>query len=801
MFTNYLKTALRNLLREKGSSILNIAGLTLGITCSLLLFLMIRHLATFDNFHTNRDRIYRVVSQMDGNEGRFYTSGVQPALPNAFREDFPEAEQVTFMSYRSDALVKVPQKNGELKKFHEEAGVVFAEPNFFAIFDRALLSGDPATGLDEPNEAIISKSLAKKYFAREDVTGEIVKHDTVEYTITAVMEDAPDNTDLPFSLMLSMSTIRKDREAAGWNGIWSDEQCYILIKKDESHQKIEARMPGFVEKYLGKENYNHQTFVLQPLSELHFDERYSNYSYNTTSREMLIALAVIAVFLIVTACINFINLATAEAVKRSREVGIRKALGSTRGQLTVQFLGETTLVSVFAMLLALAMTQMALSVINPFLDLPLALEFGSDGSLWLFVIGVTVLVSVLSGLYPSLVLSGFKPAMALKTQSGSKSASGFNMRRSLVVVQFVISQFFIMGTIVLLSQMKYFQSQELGFRKDAVLLLPVPERESPESDGVSKMRTLREELGRLTGVETVSLSSTPPSSGSVSSTGFYFEGEEESQRKDTQVKQVDGNYLSLYGIGLIAGNDLQDYDTARGFIVNEEFVRISGLPVSEIIGKNIHLWNRKLPIIGVVRNFHTVSLRQRIEPTVLMNNIGGYRTISLRVNERDMQSLVAGIRGKWEAAYPEHIFEYKFLDENIREFYEGEQKMSIMLTVFTSMAIFIGCLGLFGLATFMTNQRTKEIGVRKALGASVESIILLFSREYVRLILIGFLLSAPAVWFIMNEWLENFAYKISIGPMVFIAGLLVTLIIATVTVGYRSFKAAIVNPIKSLRYE
>jgi len=315
------------------------------------------------------------------------------------------------------------------------------------------------------------------------------------------------------------------------------------------------------------------------------------------------------------------------------------------------------------------------------------------------------------------------------------------------------------------------------------------------------MRTLREELGTLSGVEMVSLSSTPPSSGSVSSTGFYFEGEEESQRKGTQVKQVDGNYLSLYGIRLIAGNDLQDYDTARGFIVNEEFVRISGVPISEIIGKNIHLWNRKLPIIGVVKNFHTVSLRQRIEPTVLMNNIDGYRTISLRFNERDIQPLVASIREKWEAAYPEHIFEYKFLDENIREFYEGEQKMSIMLTVFTSMAIFIGCLGLFGLATFMTNQKTKEIGVRKALGASVESIILLFSREYVKLILIGFMLSAPAVWFIMNKWLEDFAYKISIGPMVFVAGLLVTLVIATVTVGYRSFKAAIVNPIQSLRYE
>jgi ABC-type antimicrobial peptide transport system permease subunit len=392
--------------------------------------------------------------------------------------------------------------------------------------------------------------------------------------------------------------------------------------------------------------------------------------------------------------------------------------------------------------------------------------------------------------------------MALKNQTGVRSSSGFNLRRSLVVVQFVISQFFIMGTIVLLSQMDYFQSQELGFRKEAVLMVPIPERESPASDGVSKMRTLRDEVARLAGVETVSLSSTPPSSGAVNSTGFYFEGEDESQSKATQVKQVDGNYISLYGIELVAGSNLQDYDTARGYLVNEELVRMTGFQnPEEIIGKTIHMWDRKLPVLGVVRNFHTVSLRDRIEPTIMMNNIGSYRTMSLRVNQRDIQKIVGEVQAKWEAAYPEHIFEYEFLEENIRRFYEGEQKMSILLSVFTSMAIFIGCLGLFGLATFMTNQKTKEIGVRKALGASVQSIIFLFSREYVKLIVIGFLLSAPAVWFIMNKWLDSFAYKISIGPMVFLSGLFVTLLVATVTVGYRSFKAAIVNPIQSLRYE
>jgi ABC-type antimicrobial peptide transport system permease subunit len=617
------------------------------------------------------------------------------------------------------------------------------------------------------------------------------------------MEDHPVNTDFPFTLMLSFPTIKKSREAQGWNSIWSDEQCYILVKKNQQVKTLEARLPAFVDKYLGKENYQHEGFSLQPLTEMHFDSRYSNFSYSSAPKEMLVALSIIALFLILTACINFINLATAEAIKRSKEVGIRKSLGSTRKQLIAQFLGETSLVTVFSMLLALGFAQMSLTVLNPFLNVDLAMNFSTDLLLWIYILVVTILVSLLSGLYPSLIISGFKPVLALKNQINNRSASGFNLRRSLVVLQFGISQFFIMGTIILVSQMKNFQTQDLGFTKEAVLMIPIPERELiSSSNGGSKMRTLREEIAGLSGVESVSLSSTPPSSGSVNGTGFYFEGEDESKRRDTQVKQVDANYISLYGIELVAGSNLEDTDTARGFMVNEQLVRTSGFDnARDIIGKKIHMWGMTLPIVGVVKDFHTVSLKDPIEPTVLMNNIEGYRTLSINLHQSQLQNIISTVKTKWEATYPEHIFEYQFLDEQIREFYEGEQKMSILLTAFTSIAIFIGCLGLFGLATFMANQKTKEIGVRKALGASVESIIFLFSKEYVKLIVIGFLLASPLVWFLMNKWLEGFAYKITIGPAVFVIGLAITLTVAIMTVGYRSFKAAIVNPIKSLRYE
>ena len=797
MLRNYLKTALRNLLREKGSSFLNIAGLTLGITCSLILFLLVKHLASFDNYHSKRDRIYRVVTESDGNNGKFYTPGVPPALPEALRQDFPEVEEVTFTSYRSGAEIKVPQVNDAPKKFFEKKGVVFAQSNFFKVFDRKIIAGNAAKALASPNEAVISVSLARKYFGTDEVIGEIVSFDTTEYKIVAVMEDHPANTDFPFDLMLSYVTIQKQTEALGWDSIWSDEQCYILLRKDQTAEAITARMPAFVEKYIGKENYRHQNFTFQPLAELHFDERYPNYTYNTAPPQMLIALGVIAAFLVITACINFINLATAEAIKRSKEVGIRKSLGSTRRQLVAQFLGETTLVTVLSMLLSLGIAQLALTLINPFLDVELTLNFAGDKLLWLFVVGITVVVSLLSGLYPSMVISGFKPALALKNQIMNRSSSGYHLRRGLVVLQFVISQFFIIGTIILINQMKYFQNRDLGFRKEAVLIIPIPDG---KKSGPEKVRTLRESIAQLSGVAAASLSSAPPSSGKVNKTGFHFEGQEESTSIGTQVKEIDANYISLYDIPLVAGTNLQDNDTARGFLVNEELVRLAGLQnPQDIIGKRIVMWGRTLPVIGVVRDFHTVSLRDRIEPTVMMNNIEGYRTLSLKINQSRLEDVVREVKAKWESAYPEHIFDYQFLDDQIREFYEGEQKMSVMLTVFTSMAIFIGCLGLFGLATFMANQKTKEIGVRKALGASVESIIFLFSKEYIKLILIGFLVAAPAVSFLMNKWLENFAYRISIGPLVFAAGFFLTLLVAILTVGYKSFKAAIVNPIECLR--
>lgn len=804
MLKNYLKTALRNLWRKKGSTLINVTGLSLGIAGSLILFLIISRHSTFDNYHTKGDRIYRVVHSSKGNDGDRFTSGTPNTLPDAFKNDFPEAEEVAFASYRSGGLVTIPQGNNEVaRKFEEERGIVYTQPSFFRIFDRKMLIGDAVKGLDDPNEAIISSKLALKYFGREDVVGEIVKFENVDYKITAVMENAPVNTDFPFDLMLSYITIKKEREqAGGWNSIWSDEHTYFLLKEGESVASIERRLPDFEKKYMAPEDAERASFMIQPLKTIHSDDRFGNFNYNTVANSILVTLSLIAVFLIVTACINFVNLATAEAIKRSKEVGIRKSLGSTRSQLVRQFLGEAGLVTIVSVLIALGITYMSLGFLNPFLEENLSLA--GNRMLWVYLAAITIFVSLLSGLYPSFVVSAFNPVLALKNAMTNRTSSGYGLRRALVVLQFCISQIFIIGTLVLINQMDFLNKKDLGFKKDAIITVPLAvnpdfDFEDGDKDKRPVLKTLRNQVEGLAGVEAVSLNASPPSSGGVSGTRFRIEGKEEDFR--TQVKQIDGGYLSLFDIEFIAGENLKDGDTATGFVINQKLADVTGYTVSEIIGKNINMWGKRLPVVGVVKDFHTTSLSNPITPVIMMNRIRGYGVMSVKLNATDMQSTIKEVQNYWETSFPDAIFSFEFLDEQIREFYNSQRRMSVLVGIFASMAILIGCLGLLGLATFMANQKTKEIGIRKVLGASVQSIFFIFSKEFALLIVGGFVLAVPFAWYLTNKFLEQFEYKITLGPLFFFAGIGISTLIAFVTVGYRSLKAATVNPVDSLKCE
>ncbi len=803
MIRNYLVTAYRNLIRERATSLINMAGLTLGISGALVLFLIVRFSLSFDRFHEKKNRIYRVVTQSRSNAGYEETPGVPPALPDAFRNDFPEAEEVTFTSYLAgnSVVITIIPGDGEPVKFSENKGVVFAQPNFFKIFDRKIIAGSAEEGLDEPNEVILSRAFAIRYFGTEDAIGNVLRYENLDYRVTAIMEDCPDNTDLPFEVMLSYITIKQQHDQEGWNGIWSDDQCFVLIREGESATAIEARIPQFVRKYLGEDNPDERTHLLQPLAEMHHDDRFGNYNYNTVPKPVLLALAVVAAFLIITACINFINLSTAEAIKRSKEVGIRKSLGSTRAQLILQHLAESSVLTVAAVVLSLVACEVVLSFLNPFLDLSLSLDPLHDPLLLGFLIGITILVSLLSGAYPAFVVSGYKPVFALKNSPSDGTTKGYSLRKSLVVVQFFISQFFLIGTLVLIKQMNFVNQRDLGFSKEAIVTFPIPEQETPvEGDGTSKMRVLRDEISKLAGIGAASLNSAPPSSGNVSTTDFRMEGREEHYA--TQVKQVDGAYIDLFKLELLAGKNLMDQDTAMGFVVNEKLLKT--LQISdpqEIIGKEMRMWGKRLPVVGVVKDFHTVSLANPVEPLVLLNRIRGYGNLSVEIASSEIQEVLNQIRGRWEAAYPEAVFSYEFLEEEIEGFYEGQRRMAVLFSVFTSVAIFIGCLGLLGLATFMAARRTKEIGVRKVMGASVTSILAMFSREFVVLVGVGFLLAAPAAWYFSRMYLNQFAYKIELGPESFLVGIGGSLLVAILTVGYRTLRAATANPADSLRYE
>jgi len=798
MIRNYLKAAFRTILRQRTNTVINIIGLTLGISGSLVMFLIVKDGASYDKFHSNYNRIYRVVSQSKENGNDTYTQGIPTILPETFKADFPEAEEVAFTSYRRNSLISVVQSDGSIKKYEEPSGLAITEPSFFRIFDRKILIGSAEKGLDDPNEAIISKLWAEKYFGHTDAVGEVIRYDNNEYRIAAVMEDYPGNTDLPFDLVLSYITIKKELDERGWGSISDSDNCYFLIGENKSIDNVTARIPTFVSKYIGTgdDNQHDKSFIIQPLKALHTDLRFGNYNKKMPTAAT-IAFTFIGVFLLLTACVNFINLTTAEAVKRTKEVGIRKTLGSTRGQLILKFISETFLVTLVATIFSLGLTQIALALLNPFLGITLKLNLLTDYQLWAFLVLLTIAVSLISGLYPAFVVSAFKPATVLKDQLSSNT-SGYTFRKSLVVVQFFISQLFIVSALVMMQQMDFMHHQNLGFAKDQIITIPIPVHENPREIG--KMRTLKTEILRLPGVEQASLNYTPPASGAVLSTGFKIEGRDE--ELSTQVKHIDADYISLFKIELAAGDNLNDSDTMNGFIVNEHLAKTAGYTnVQDIIGKEIEFGDTRLPVRGVVKDFNTRALDKRMEPVLLATDRGSYQNLSIKLATGDLHTAIKSIQNVWEATYPEYIFKYEFLDQQVENMYRGERKTAVLITVFASIAVIIGCLGLFGLVTFMANQKAKEIGIRKVLGATVNSVMMLFSKDFVKLILISFALSTPISALMMNEVLKEFAYRISLGPVIFLAGLAITLLITILSVGVRSYRAASVNPVNSLRSE
>ncbi|GAA4300306.1 ABC transporter permease [Compostibacter hankyongensis] len=800
MIKNYLKTAIRNLSRYKGNAVINIAGLMVGFAAFLLIFLLVQYEKSFDSFHRNRSAIYRVVRIGKNPVNPEYRTGVPFPVTNTLRTDFPQLTKTAAIWADGDVQVNIKAPDGTvLKKFKEPDGVFFAEPQFFQMFDFSLAEGNIRQAINEPYTVLLTKESAIKYFGDwRNVTGKTINMDKVDLKITGILNDPPSNTDFQLKAVVSYATLKNYVDMHNWNRISDDNYCFIQLNTKISREQFDKRLAGFTETYIAPNNPGYR-LSLQPLNEMHYDGRYGNFSGRTFSKDLVLALELIGLFLLIIACVNFINITTAQSVTRSREVGVRKVLGGKRTQIVFQFLGETGIITLLSLIGAVIIVLVCIPLLNNLLDIHLSASMLTRAKFIGFMLCVFLSVTFLSGFYPALVLSGFKPGNVLKGSLVTRHQKGISLRRGLVVLQFVIAQALIIGTLVVSSQMNYFRNADLGFRKSAVLNASFPD----DSLGLARADFLRNELLNVPGIEAVSFSSAPPSG----SGGWYTDLRtltNYSKEPDMVVamKPADTNYFNIYRFQLVAGRRYFPSDTIREFVVNEAVVR--GLGISDpadAIGKMVNVNGKISPIVGVVKDFHTNSLRDPINAVVMTTIRSEYGLANVKIDMKKATPVIAAMERIWNKDFPDYFFEYNFLDQSIANYYKQENQLSQLYKIFSIIAIFISCLGLYGLISFIAVQRKKEIGIRKVLGAAVRDIVIMLSRELTVLIVAAFLIASPVAWYFMHQWLQQYTYRISIGAGFFVATVLCALCVAWVTVGYTAIRAATANPVKSLRTE
>ena len=782
MIKTYFKIGFRALLRNKSYAFINVAGLALGLAACIVIFLVVQNELSYDRFHKKADRTYRVTVH-----GLDYNPSVSFAIAPAFRNDFPEAEQVSQYYYQQQGLLKVGQER------YNEEGYAFADQYFTKIFDFKWLAGNPETALKEPNTIVLTENIAKKYFGKTDVLGEVIKLDSKDLRVTGVIENLPSNTHLAFNFLVSWETIRKEAETSNFWSI-SGGYLYVALPARLSAETASKRLPSFIKKNWGPDIAKNTELILQPLTDIHFDLKYLTQISMPRSKQTIYGLAGIALFIILTACINFVNLATAQSLQRAKEVGIRKTLGAYRKQLIAQVMGETTLLVAFAVVLALLAVGLFLpftaSLFNIRLETAKLFEPEVIGA----ILAITISTILIAGLYPALIQSGFQPVKALKSGVSNHSTGSSYFRKGLVVVQFAITQVLIVGTIVVGSQMDYFLNQDMGFDKDAVITLPAGEKKD----------VLKQKLLDNKGIEAVSFASGGP----VYNSNFAPFSSPESGMTETDVtelKFVDENYFPMYKLQLLAGESISKLvkkDSVHRVIVNETLIKRLGIQDAEkAIGKRILIANDPVIIKGVVHDFQSESKHDKIRACILIYHPNFFWQASIKLRRETMRETIASINKDWSELNPESLFSYEFVDDHIAKLYVQEGKMYNAFKMFSAIAILIGCMGLYGLVSLMAVQKTKEIGIRKVLGASVPGIVVLFFNQFIWLIAVAFVIAAPLAWFAMDKWLQEFAYHISVGPGIFMISILVTFMIAGLTISYQSIRAALLDPVKSLKAE
>ncbi|MBD2757032.1 ABC transporter permease [Spirosoma validum] len=821
MLTNYLKIAYRNLLRQKSFSLINIVGLTVGLTCCFLILLFVRHELSYDTFQQKYDRIYRLtyLPKFAGLEQPLALTP-PPASP-LLTSNFSEIEKSARL-YRSNATIEVPnQQPGQHVKYDKER-FFFGDSTLLDIFTFHFRQGNPHTALRDKFTVIITNETATKYFGRQNPIGKTLLYEgKYPLRVTGVVDAFPDNSHVHIDLLANYETMYATeseivRQNLPQNWVISHGYTYVLLRPGQSVEKVNARFPQFLLTHANKQFAKDIVYTLEPLRDIHLRSEVQNSPEPSGSITYLYVFIGIALMTLLIACINFVNLSTARSLKRAKEVGIRKVLGSEKGQLIAQFLGESMLLSTVALGFSFLLITLLLPVLNNLTGKHLTISYLlSDGWLLLLFVGIALVTGLLAGSYPAFFVSRFQPIATLKGRAVfgsfiSGKAKGGAVRQTLLGVQFVVSIALIIGTLVAFQQLHYLQNRPLGFDKEFVITANTRSEKitnvfaDPSDSTYLRLRTFREILLNNPHIRQVTLSNRQMGDGSIRR-NVVPEGRKPDDNLFIGAVGVDHNFAQVYGLKMVAGRDFSEAyptDKLSAFLINETGVKQLGWKsLAEALGKSVNLEGKEGKIVGVLKDFHNQSLLDPIEGTLFTIDQPHLSLFSIKIQAQDKAETLKFIQQEWDKYFPEKGFSYQFLDQRLAQLYEREQRLSTLIGYFAGLAILISCLGLYGLVSLVTQQKTKEIGIRKVLGASVSSIVSLVSRDFVILVLISLVIASPLAWWAMNKWLAGFAYKIDITWWMFALAGLLSLTVTLLTVSFQSIKAALVNPVKSLRSE
>jgi len=815
MFKTYISIAYRNFIRNRVFSIINVLGLSIGISASLVIFLIVHYDFNFDKFESDRAHLYRVVTESKFYGNTMHTPGVPSPLADAVKKEVSGiSEVIAFHQFNGNGKVSIREKPG--KKWvafkNQQQAIILADRSYFKMVPYQWIAGSAEKALEDPFHLVLTEKRARLYFPNisftEMIGKQVVYDDSIVVTVTGIVKNLSENSDFIFSDFISHSTITANSLNLQRNYTWTSwgsiNSGSLLFIRTVSPGTAESQIQSLEKKYDKDANANSiRNFKLQPFDDIHFSSVYPTFGDHSASKPVLYGLLAVAAFLLALACINFINLTTAQSVRRAKEIGVRKTLGSSGKQLIIQFLTETFFISLISLILSIIITPLLLKIFSDFIPADLHFDILHQPHLIIFGVILTISVTILAGFYPALVLSRFKPVLVLKNQAygGAGGNRKALLRKGLTISQFLIAQAFTMATLIAVRQIHFVMNKDMGFKKDAIITVYTPFEWDRSRKSNPKRLRLEREINKLPGVELTSLGNDPPAADGWSSNSMKYKDAKKEIEIDVRQKNGDTNYLKLYHIRLLAGRNVRASDTANEYVINETCMHMLGIQKPEdVLNKNIN----DLPIVGVMADFNEESLHTTIKPAAFSCESGNSWILHIALNQQEVQtwkSTIASIQKLYMATFPDEDFTYHFLDENIAKFYKSEQNLSSLLKWASVLAISISCMGLLGLVMFTTNQRTKEIGVRKVLGASVTNIVSILSKDFIQLVLIASFIAMPLAWWGMNKWLQNFAYKAPISWWLFALSVLFMIGIALLTLSIQTIRAANANPVDSLRTE